>query len=179
MEQDGKILLSVLVTKEEYCEAAAMKKEKLRSHIRPLLYGAGAVLILMGAAGIFFGRLIYLSIPAAVCLVIAGIALACYDGLIAPILDRAAAAREFAEKEDLHFATTYIFEDGSVRIKNGRIEGEIPLSLLTRWSEGPTLFTMEIGRELGMAIPKRLLLPEQTRTLQAMLETHAGSVKIN
>jgi hypothetical protein len=178
MDESTQISLSVLVTKEEYCEAAAMKKRKLRAHFAPMLIGAGVIFVLLGITGIFFGSSISLSIPAAACLVILGIALVCFDGLIAPILDKAAAAREFVEKEDLHFATTYVFKDDRVKIQNGRIQGDLPLSLLTRWSETSALFTMEIGRELSMAIPKRLLSTEECDLLRNRLETLAGGAKI-
>ncbi|HCA29046.1 MAG TPA: hypothetical protein DEP23_05505 [Ruminococcaceae bacterium] len=177
-KQTSTIYLSVLVTKEEYSEAEALKKQKLRSHVAPLLNGAAAVFIILGMAGIFFGRYISLSVPAAACFIVLGILFACYDGLIAPVFDKGAAAREFIEKEDLHFATTYVFEDDRVKIQNGRLKGDIPLSMLTRWSETPGLYIMEIGRELSMAIPKRLMSAEVQESLRNMLKKNAPSAKI-
>ena len=177
MDQKPRITLSVLVTREEYSEAAANEKRKQRRHTAPFITGAGAVLMILGIAGLFFGRSISLSASAAVCLILAGLFLACYDGLIASVLDRAAAAREFDEKEDLHFATTYLFSEDRVAVQNGRIQGELPLSVITRWSETPALFTLAAGRELHMSIPKRLLTPEQDKELRRILEAAAGGAK--
>ncbi|MDD2362603.1 MAG: YcxB family protein [Oscillospiraceae bacterium] len=178
MEEKSVLSLSVLVTREEYSQAVAISKRKHRRKTARLTMGFGTVLILCGVAGLFFGSYIFLSPSPAACLVFAGLFLVCYDGLIAPILDRGAAAREFEEKEDLHFATTYIFYTDRVTVQNGRIQGELPLSILTEWVETPALFGLEVGKELSMAIPKRLLDTEQENQLRSILEAAAGSAKI-
>lgn len=165
--------LSVLVTREEYCEAVAHRKQKERRHIMLLRGVAGGSLIVLGIAGVFFGGYISLSPSAAVCLVVTGLFTVCYDGIFAPVFDKAAAAREFGEKQDLQFATTYTFKDSAVHIENGRIQGEISLSLLTRWSETPALFIMEVGRELCMSVPKRLMTEQQRDDLRNLLQNAA------
>lgn len=170
MHSDINLTFSVLVTREEYCEAVAHKKRKARRHIAPVINVAGGTLIVLGIAGLFFGGYISLSPSAAICLILLGIFTVCYDGIFAPILDKAAAAREYREKQDLHFATTYEFKETSVYINNSGLYGEIPLSILTGSSETPTLFIMDIGRELSILIPKRLLTEQQQHELWNLLQ---------
>ncbi len=171
MCHDSDIKLSVLVTREEYCEAVAHEKKKSRRHIVPLFNVISAVLIILGFAGLFFGENILMSPPAALCLVLSGLIAACYDGVFAPVFDKAAAAREFNEKPDLHYATTYTFKDDLIVIKNEWVQGQILISQLTRWSETPTLFIMVVGRDLSISIPKRLLTPEQQNKLRNTLNS--------
>ncbi|MDD2418301.1 MAG: hypothetical protein PHR24_02825 [Oscillospiraceae bacterium] len=178
MEQNNVLSLSVLVTREEYSAAVAISKRKHRRKTARVTMGFGSWLIICGVAGLFFGSYILLAPPAAICLVLAGLFLLCYDGLLAPIIDRAAAAREYEEKEDLHFATTYYFYDDRVAVHNGRFQGELPLSILTEWGETSALFGLEVGRELSMAIPKRLLDTQQEERLRSILEAAAGGAKI-
>lgn len=178
MEQATQISLSVLVTKDEYIHAQAMVKQKLRAKYSPAITATGALLAALGIAGLFFGRLVMLSAPAAVCLVLLGVFLALYDGFIGPVLNKAAAAREYNEKEDLHFATAYVFSDDRVRISNGRIQGEIPISRVTGWIETPSLIRMSVGRELNICVPKRLLSQEQAELLRGILEKHAPAAEI-
>ncbi|MDD3692837.1 MAG: YcxB family protein [Oscillospiraceae bacterium] len=177
MCHDSDIKLSVLVTREEYCEAVAHEKRKSRRHIVPLFNVISAVLIILGFAGLFFGDNISLSPAAAFCLILSGLVAACYDGIFAPVFDKAAAAREFNEKPDLHYATTYTIKDDLIVIKNEWVQGKISISQLTRWSETPTLFIMAVGRELSISIPKRLLTPEQQNKLRQILHTDSGGSK--
>jgi hypothetical protein len=173
MEQASQITISVLVTKDEYIQAEAIIKQKLRSKFAPIITISGIVFVVLGIAGLFFGRLISLSPPAAGCFVTIGIFLALFDNFIGPILNRAAAAREYLEKEDLHFATSYVFSGDRVKISNGRIKGEFPVSMITRWTETPALFNMSVGRELNMTIPKRMLSDCEINNLRRILEKYA------
>lgn len=163
------IKLSVLVTREEYCEAVVNEKKKARHHILPVFNVASAILIVLGFAGLFYGKNVSLSPAAAFCLILSGLVAACYDGVIAPVFDSAAAAREFNEKPDLHYATTYIFKDDFISIKNQWVQGKVLISQLTRWSETPALFIMAVGRELSISIPKRLLTSDQQKKLRQKL----------
>ena len=98
-----------------------------------------------------------------------GVFLACYNGVFAPLFSSAAAAREYDENEDLRYAASYRFLDDAVEVKNGRMEGALPLSALSGWAETPTLFLMTFGREGRFAIPKRLMAPGQEEALRARL----------
>ena len=169
MENPPSIPVSVLVTREEYMAFTAQTQRLARRRGLQLTTGCGAVLIVLGLAGIFFGSRISLSVAAAACMLLLGIFLACYDGLIAPVLDRAAAAREFDERDDLRMATTYVFTEKTVQVRNGCLEGEIPLSLLTRWTTTDALFSLAFGGELSLFIPKRLLTAQQAAQLEEWL----------
>ena len=169
METTTELSLSVLVTREEYCEAAAEYRRTAGKQQSAMLYIAGAVLVLLGIAGAFFGQFISLSFSAAFSLIILGVFLVCYDGVFAPLFSSAAAAREYDENEDLRYATTYRFSVDSVEVKNGRMEGTLPMSALSSWKETGNLFLLTFGRECQFAIPKRLLDPGQVETLRAWL----------
>lgn len=178
MEKIPRIILSVLVTREEYSKASAEFQRKERSHVTPIITAAGAILFILGIAGAFFGKFISLSFSAAFCLILLGVFLVCYNGFFAPLLDSAAAAREYDEKEDLHFVTNYQFTDDSVIVSNGRVKGDLPLDLITKWSETPALIIFAYGRELSFAVPKRLLTPEQNELLQKLLLKNAEHAKL-
>lgn len=169
MEKSPNIPVSVLVTREEYMAFAAQMQRQARRRGLPLTTGCGAVLIALGLAGIFFGSRVSLSVAAAVCMLLLGVFLACYDGLVAPVLDRAAAAREFDERDDLRMANVYVFTEKTVQVRNGCVEGEIPLSLLTRWTRADALFSLSFGRELSLFIPMRLLTAQQAEQLEDWL----------
>lgn len=173
-----RLSLSVLVTREEYSQAFSQQQRKEHSHRGLLFTITGAVLIILGLAGAFFGSYISLTLSSSFCLILPGVFMVCYDGFFAPLLDGAVAAREFDEKEDLHFATSYEFYDDKVSINNGRVEGTLPLSQITRWSETSALYTIAYGREISMAIPKRLMSAEQSGVLRELLERNAGSAKV-
>lgn len=172
MEPTTRLSFSVLVTREEYMAFAAETQRQARRRRLPFLYGAGGVLCVLGLAGLFFGSLVSLSAPAAVCLVVVGAFLVAYDGLFAPIMDKAAAAREYDEKEDLRMANACVFTGGRVQIRNGRMEGEIPLSVATRWYQTRDLFGLFFGRELSILLPKRLMDGEQCRQMEDLLNTY-------
>lgn len=173
MEKEPLVTLSVLVTREEYSKAFAELRRKERNRLAPMITISGAILMILGIAGSFFGSRISLSFSAAFCLILLGIFLVCYDGFFAPLFDSAEAAREYDEKEDLQFATTYSFMDDSVIVNNGRISGELPLGYITRWNETPALIAFSYGREFSFAIPKRLLSAEQIQLLLKLLKTKA------
>lgn len=152
--------VSVLLIKEDYIQyTAQLRRQQRQGHV-PLLTCAGAVLCVLGLAGVFFGNLISLAMPLALGLVLVGAFLLCYDGLFAPILDRGTAAREFEEKPELRTAGTYIFTQKQVEIRSAGLEGRIPLSLVTRWNETPSLISFSFGREIQIILPKRLLNEE-------------------
>ena len=54
-------------------------------------------------------------------------------------------------------------------VKNGRMEGNLPLRCITEWTETPSLFLITYGREFRFAIPKRLLEPGQEERLRSLL----------
>jgi len=178
MEQMDKFTISVLVTKDEYSGAHVFERHKIRSRYSPFLTISGIALVVLGIAGLFYGRLIMLSPAAAGCLVLLGIFLGLYDGVIAPILDRGAASRDYLAREELQFATTYVFSNNSVNVSNGRVQGEIPVSHVTKWIETPALFKMDVGRELSVIIPKRLLSEGQIQTLRSILKKNAPDAEI-
>ncbi|HIZ19462.1 MAG TPA: YcxB family protein [Firmicutes bacterium] len=167
--QPQELTFSVLVTREEYCQAAAQYRRSAGKRQGVVLYAAGGILTLLGAAGVLFGSAISLSVSASLCLMVIGVFLACYNGVFAPLFSSAAAAREYDENEDLRYAASYRFLDDAVEVKNGRMEGALPLSALSGWAETPTLFLMTFGREGRFAIPKRLMAPGQEEALRARL----------
>lgn len=107
-----------------------------------------------------------------------GLFLACFDGLIAPMLDRAAAAREYDEKEELRLANQITFAGDSVTVKNGRMEGVLPLRMLTRWQRSADLYSLSFGRECHVMLPRRLMDQEQDDRLLALLEREVPEKKI-
>lgn len=175
MENEARVALSVLVTREEYMAFTVQLQKKLRSQRPRLTEACGAVLIAAGIAGIFFGHLISLVPSASVCLLLMGAFLACFNGLLAPILDRAAAAREYDEKEDIRLANVYTFSDTAVDIRNGRIEGTLPLKLATRVIETADLISLSFGRECHVVVPKRLLTTQQRETLLGILKAQTAT----
>lgn len=106
-----------------------------------------------------------------------GLFFVCFDGLIAPILDRAAAAREYDEKDELRMANLYTFEGDIVHVKNGRMEGKLPLRLATRWQRSADLYSLSFGRECHVMIPRRLMNEDQDHALLALLEQEAPGRK--
>ena len=82
-EKDQTLAFSVLLTREEYTQTIARIEQENRGRRLPLPTVAGALLTAMGIAGLFFGEAISLSPFAAGCLVLLGLFLACFDGLIA------------------------------------------------------------------------------------------------
>ena len=174
MQPTTELNLSVLVTREEYCEAAAQQRREAGKRQGTVWYAAGALLVLLGVAGAFFGSGISLSLSASFCLILLGVFLACYNGMLAPMLSSAAAAREYDENEDLRYATAYRFGADAVQVKNGRMEGSLPLSALSGWTETPSLFLLTFGRECRFAIPKRLLEGDLQVALRALLPLPSG-----
>lgn len=177
-EKDQSLAFSVLLTREEYTQTIARIEQENRGRRLPLPTVAGALLTAMGIAGLFFGEAISLSPFAAGCLVLLGLFLACFDGLIAPMLDRAAAAREYDEKEELRLANQITFAGDSVTVKNGRMEGVLPLRMLTRWQRSADLYSLSFGRECHVMLPRRLMDQEQDDRLLALLEREAPEKKI-
>lgn len=170
MEQDNpqwpSVSLSVLLIKEDYIRYTAQLRRQMRQGHVPLLTCCGAVLCVLGLAGVFFGSYISLTMAPALGLVLAGAFLLCYDGLFAPMLDRASAAREFEEKPELRMAGTYVFTPDEVEIRTSGLEGRVPLKLATHWSETPSLFSVSFGREIQIILPKRLLKEEDIAFLR-------------
>lgn len=171
------LALSVLVTREEYCAATADTKRCQRRRLAVWLTVLGFVFAALGFAGLFFGRSISLSPSAALCLVVLGVFFVLFDGLIAPLTDKAAAARDYDIKDDLHYATKLVFDEEAVSVENSRMQGRIPLSRLSRWSETAAVFTLSVGREVHFAIPKRLLNAQQTEELRQLLASQAPAAR--
>lgn len=161
--------LSALVTREEYSDAAAQQKRQQRRPLARFFLVVGAVLVVFGLGGLFFGSYIRLAPSAALCSLLLGLFLVLYDGVVAPLIDKGAAAREYDQREDLRFAAVYTFDSETVTLRNGRITGTVPLSLFTGWSETPALFILEAGMELTVAVPKRMMTEEQCAALLQLL----------
>lgn len=162
---------TVLLTRDEYIAFRVGQKKQDRTGRAPLLTGAGAVGFLAGVAGLFFGERIQMTAGASLCLILLGLFCFVYDGLIAPLLAGGAAAREYDEKEELQMATTFVFEGDRVRVENGRVQGRLPLNLVTRWELLSGRFSFSFGRELSFVIPARLLDETQTAWLREKMET--------
>ena len=136
-----------------------------------LAFIPAAVGFLAGAAGLFFGDLIQMTAGTSLCLLLLGLFCFVYDGMIAPLLDGGAAAKEYDGKEELRMATTFVFEGDRVKVDNGRVKGNLPLSLVTRWDVLAGQFSFAFGRELSFVIPARLLDESQTAELKNRMET--------
>lgn len=78
----------------------------------------------------------------------------------------APAAKEYDGKEELRMATTFVFEGDRVKVDNGRVKGNLPLRLVTRWDILAGQFSFAFGRELSFVIPARLLDESQTAELK-------------
>jgi hypothetical protein len=98
-----------------------------------------------------------------------GVFLMIYEGIIAPILDKGAAAREYEEKEELRTANVYEFGPGFIKIRNSRMEGKLPLSLVTSWAKTAGGLSVSFGRECHVLIPTRLLDEGQWSAIQEWL----------
>lgn len=162
--------LSVLLTKEEYLDFFVQQQRKRRQEKVSLLPFCGGALAVLGLAGLFFGEQVALAPGLAVCLVLLGLVLLCYDGLLAPILDRSVAAREFEEKDDRRLANTYKISAEAVEVCNSRFEGRLPLSWMTGWMQTASGFCLLFGRDVQIFLPTRLLSDEQTAALRSWLQ---------
>ena len=85
------------------------------------------------------------------------------------MIDRGAAAREYDEREELRMATAYVFTADQVRVENGRVKGNLPLSLVTSFARTPEQISFRFGRELSFVIPARLLSEEQAAFIENAL----------
>lgn len=167
----AEIAVSVLLTKEEYMQFSAVLGRAMRARRLPLLTGCGALLCVTAVAGLFFGSLIGLTSGAALCLLLAGVFLLCYDGLIAPAADKAAAARDYEEKDELRMCNVYRISDTSVFIQNARCEGTLPLAAVTHWQQAGDWFAIFWGIECSVLLPKRLLSEEEEACIEQRLRT--------
>jgi hypothetical protein len=177
--ENAQLSLSVLITRDEYSSVVAQQRRKERKRFLPFLIVIGAILIILGLAGAFFGALISISVSTAAWLLLLGLFLVCYDGLFAPLFDSGAAAREFDEKEELRLANKYVFTQEKVTISNGRIEARLPLLKISKWTVTPSVYTIDYGKEIHITIPKRLLTTEQSGILQALLKSNAPQSEYN
>lgn len=82
------IALSVLMTREEYMQLT-VQIHRLRAGGPSFFTLAGGILAILSIAGLFFGHYIALSRFSAGCLLLFGVFLMCYEGIVAPILDKA------------------------------------------------------------------------------------------
>ena len=163
------IELSVLMTQDDYAAFLVQKRRMQRGRRFQTALYVGELLVVVAAAGLFFGDRIGMSAASAVCLLAAGIALIAYDYVIAPRLDRLTAVRDYAEKENLRTACLYRFTAEAVYLRGGRTEGTLPFAFLTEWMQTPDYFTLSFGRETAMLIPKRLLSQEECSQLENWL----------
>ena len=58
-----------------------------------------------------------------------------------------------------------------IAVDNGRVKGNLPLRLVTRWDVLAGQFSFAFGRELSFVIPARLLDESQTAELKNRMET--------
>lgn len=161
------IRLSVLVTREEYAESAVLLRRKAAGRITAAMV-FGAVLTAAGIAGLFFGGMIGLTVPAAICLIVPGIILILYDAVFAPMLGRISAINEFNENAELRLASSYIFTDEYVEVHNARFEGKLSYTLVSEWTETPTLFLIRFGTELQLTVPKRIMNSGEIEQLRSL-----------
>ena len=139
------IALSVLMTREEYMQLT-VQIHRLRSGGPSFFTLAGGILGILSLAGIFFGHYISLSPFTAGCLLVFGVFLMIYEGVIAPILDK-----------------------GFIKIRNSRMEGKLPLSLVTSWAKTAGGLSISFGRECHVLVPSRLLDEGQWSAIQEWL----------
>lgn len=162
------IALSVLMTREEYMQLT-VQIHRLRAGGPSFFTLAGGILAILSIAGLFFGHYIALSRFSAGCLLLFGVFLMCYEGIVAPILDKGAAAREYEEKEELRTANVYEFGPGFIQIRNSRMEGRLPLSMATSWVKTAGGLSVSFGRECHVLVPARLLDEGQWNTIRDWL----------
>ena len=131
MEQTpDSVALSVLLTKEEYMQFSVRLQRQGRAGGLSFFTVLGGVLAILGL---------------------------CYDGLVAPIFWRGAAAREYEEKEDLHTANQYVFTPDCLEVHNSRMEARLPLTMVTDWRRTGEGLWVSFGRECSALVPARLL----------------------
>ena len=158
MEQTpDSVALSVLLTKEEYMQFSVRMQRQGRAGGLSFFTVLGGVLAILGLGGFFFGSRISLSPFTAGILFLFGLFLLCYDGLVAPIFWRGAAAREYEEKEDLHTANQYVFTPDCLEVHNSRMEARLPLTMVTDWRRTGVGLWVSFGRECSALVPARLL----------------------
>lgn len=165
------LVLSVLVTREEYSEGAA---QPVDGATRVLVTLAGAVLCALGLAGLIFGRAISLASPVALLILLGGALCLAYPYVIAPVLHRAAAARDFDACESYRLATQYRIGHDHIVLSNTRVQGTLPLDAVTQWRQTSELFVLDVGQELRLVLPKRLLNEEESRRLTGWLDNRRG-----
>ena len=77
--------------------------------------------------------------------------------------------QEYEEKEELRTANVYEFGPGFIKIRNSRMEGKLPLSLVTSWAKTAGGLSVSFGRECHVLIPTRLLDEGQWSAIQEWL----------
>lgn len=90
-------------------------------------------------------------------------------GLLPPFSTRGRPPREYEEKEELRTANVYEFGPGFIKIRNSRMEGKLPLSLVTSWAKTAGGLSVSFGRECHVLIPTRLLDEGQWSAIQEWL----------
>ena len=146
-----------LITEEEYMQFSVRMQRQGRAGGLSFFTVLGGVLAILGLGGFFFGSRISLSPFTAGILFLFGLFLLCYDGLVAPIFWRGAAAREYEEKEDLHTANQYVFTPDCLEVHNSRMEARLPLTMVTDWRRTGEGLWVSFGRECSALVPARLL----------------------
>ncbi len=163
--------VSILLTQEEYMQfSVQMYRRQVKKNVSFLTL-LGGIIAIVAIAGFFFGHYISLSSFSAAGLLLISILMLCYEGAIAPMLVRGAAARAYEEKEDLRTANQYIFTQDEVQIHNARMEGTLPLSWMTAWTRTGNGFWISFGQECDILIPIRLLDEKECDQLERWLQT--------
>ena len=95
------IELSVLMTQDDYAAFLVQKRRMQRGRRFQTALYVGELLVVVAAAGLFFGDRIGMSAASAVCLLAAGIALIAYDYVIAPLVGQAHCGTGLCEKRKI------------------------------------------------------------------------------
>ena len=153
--------VTVLVTREEYAAFAAAAAKKSGFSVSfalgvACLVAGGALFLFEQMAAAWFG------------LVAVGVVLCLWDGVIAPKIAAAVAAREYEALFGGRMAQTLVFSAGSVRVSTPHAEGSVPLSAVTRVVSGKVGVQLDFGRELSLFIPVRSVTREQLTLLCAL-----------
>lgn len=150
--------VSVLLTKDEYCSAAAHRLPTIGWGI-PI----GLFLMLCGVTV----WLLSLGMAVTWSFLVVGVAAALFDSVIAPIFARMIAGARYdrLRQEALHLT----FSEEGVTVVSGRVNGTFPYALLTHSEETVHYFLLDFGAELSLCVPRRALAPWQVTALQRLV----------
>ncbi len=152
--------VSVLLTKDEYCSSAAHRLPSLG-------WGIPVGLFLM-VCGVTVW-ILQMGVAVTWSFLIIGVTAALFDSMILPVLMRGVAGSRYDHARQSAWHLTFTAE--SVTVKNGRIEGTFPYTLLTASEETVHYFNLDFGAELSLCVPRRVLTPWQIAALQKIIST--------